>query len=75
MNDYLSCLHPLLCEIMMREVTATGNMPAGNPFRKHVIDQRKQILIYLCCMANQESVRLVADRFNITLRFRHTLHR
>ena len=56
------------CEIVVREVTATGNIPAGNPFGRHVIDQlrqRKQILIYLWCMANQESARVVADRFNI----------
>ena len=54
------------CEFVVREVTATGNIPAGNPFGRHVIDPRKQILIYLWCMANQESVRLVADRFNVT---------
>ena len=54
------------CEIVVREVTATGNIPAGNPFGSHVIDPRKQILIYIWCMANQESVRLVADRFNGT---------
>ena len=30
------------CEIMVREVTATGNIPAGNPFGRHVIDQRNK---------------------------------
>lgn len=54
------------CEVVVGEVTATGNMPAGNPFRRHVIDPRKQILIYLWCMADQESTRLVADRFDVT---------
>ena len=44
---------------------ATGNIPAGNPFGRHVIDPRKQVLIYLWCMANQETTRLVADRFNV----------
>ena len=53
------------CEVVVREVTATGNIPAGNPFGRH-IDPRKQILIYLWCMANQESTRVVADRFNVT---------
>ena len=43
------------------------------PIRKTCYRPKKQILIYFCCMANQESVRLVADRFNIT--FRHTLRR
>ena len=56
------------CEIVVNEVTATGNIPAGNPFGRHAIDPRKQILIYLWYMANQESVRLVADRFNVALR-------
>ena len=38
------------------------------PLETHseVIDPRKQILIYLWCMANQESTRVVADRFNVT---------
>ena len=54
-------------EIVVREVAATGNIPAGNLFGRHVIDPRKQILICLWCMANQESVRLVADRFNVKL--------
>ena len=30
------------CEIMVREVTAMGNTPAGNPFGRHVIDQRNK---------------------------------
>ena len=54
------------CEIVVREVTATGNIPAGNPFGRQVIDPRKQILICLWSMANQERIRLVADRFNVT---------
>ena len=54
------------CEIVVREDTATGNIPVEDPFGRHVIDPRKQILIYLWCMANQESTRLVADRFNVT---------
>ena len=29
------------CEIMVR-VTAMGNIPAGNPFGRHVIDQRNK---------------------------------
>ena len=60
-------MHRATCEIVVREVTATGNIPAGNPFGRHVIDPRKQILIYLWCLVNQESTRLVADRFNVTL--------
>ena len=43
---------------------ATGNIPTGNPFRRQVIDPRKQVLIFLWCMANQETTRLVADQLN-----------
>ena len=53
------------CEIVVREVMATGNISAGNPFGRQVIDPRKQVLIFLWCMANQETTRLVADRFNV----------
>ena len=54
------------CEIVVREDTATGNIPVGDPFGRHVIDSRKQILFYLWCMAKQESTRLVVDRLNVT---------
>ena len=53
-------------EVVVREVMATGNIPAGDPFGRHAIDPRKQVLLFLWCMANQEATRLVPDRFNVT---------
>ena len=43
------------CEIVVKEVIATGNISTGNPFGRQVIDPRKQVLIFLWCMANQET--------------------
>ena len=54
-------------EIVTREIMATGNIPTGNPFGRHAIDPRKQILLFLWCIANQETTRLVADRFNVSI--------
>ena len=44
----------------------TGLLPVGNPFGRQVIDARKQVSIFLWCIANQETTRLIADRFNVT---------
>ena len=60
------CMQRATSEIVTREIMATGNIPIGNPFGRHAIDPRKQILLFLWCMANQETTRLVADRFNVT---------
>lgn len=53
-------------EILVREVVGTGLLPVGNPFGRQVIDARKQVSIFLWCIANQETTRLIADRFNVT---------
>ena len=34
------------CEIVVRDITATGNISAGNPFGRGVVNPRKQSLIY-----------------------------
>ena len=46
-------------EFVTREIMATGNIPTENPFGRHAIDPRKQILLFLWCMANQETTRPV----------------
>ena len=53
-------------EILVREVVSTGVLPVGNPFGRQVIDARKQVSIFLWCIANQETTWLIADRFNVT---------
>ena len=53
-------------EILVREAVGTGVLPIGNVFGRQVIDARKQVSIFLWFIANQESTRLVADRFNVT---------
>lgn len=53
-------------EILVREAVGTGVLPIGNVFGRQVIDVRKQVSIFLWFIANQESMRLVADRFNVT---------
>ena len=53
-------------EILVREVVGTGVLPVGNPFGRQVIDARKQVSIFLWCIANQETTRLIADQFNVT---------
>jgi hypothetical protein len=54
-------------EIVTREIMATGNIPTGNPFGRHAIDPRKQILLFPWCMANQETTRIVADHLAFLL--------
>ena len=61
------------CRMQRATCHGYGKYNCWKPIQKTCYRPKKQILIYLCCMANQESVRLVANRFNIT--FRHTLHR
>ena len=53
-------------EILVREVVGTGVLTFGNPFGGQVIGARKQVSIFLWCIANQETTRLIADRFSIT---------
>ena len=49
-------------EILVREVVGTGVLTVGNPFGRQVIGARKQVSIFLWCIANQETIRLIADR-------------
>lgn len=53
-------------EILARQVMGTGVLPTGNVFGRNVIDARKQVSIFLWCIANQETTRLVANRFDVT---------
>ena len=53
-------------EILVREVVGTGVLTFGNPFGGQGIGARKQVSIFLWCIANQETTRLVADRFSVT---------
>ena len=48
-----------------------GHIPMSNREREY-ITPKKQVLTFVWMMANQESSRSVADRFNITL---SSLHR
>ena len=52
-------------EILVREVVGTGVLTFGNPFGRQVIGARKQVSIFLWCSANQETTRLIADRFSV----------
>ena len=54
------------CEILSREIMQTGRIPTENPSGRPVIDPEKQILVFLWRIANQEPVRAVADRFDLT---------
>ena len=38
-------------------------LPVGNPFGRQVMGVRKQVSIFLWCIANEEKTRLIADRF------------
>ena len=60
------CMKRTTFEILVREVVGTGVLPVGNPFGRQVIDARKQVSIFLWCIANRETTRLFADRFNVT---------
>ena len=53
-------------EILVREVVGTRVFPVGNPFGRQVINARKQVSIFLWCIANQETTRQITDRFNVT---------
>lgn len=48
------------------EVVNTGRIPLSNRGTER-IPPEKQVLIFVWTMTNQEVLRLVADRFNITL--------
>jgi len=52
-------------KILVRQVLGTGVLPNGNVFARKVI-ARKQVSIFLWCITNQETTRLVADRFDVT---------
>jgi len=56
------------CELLTREILASGVINVGNAFGRAPIPPEKQILVYLWMMANgSETTRQVADRFNITM--------
>ena len=42
------------CEALVREIVAIGNIPIGNHFGRKSIDPKKQVMILLSCMTNQE---------------------
>ncbi|KAL9978418.1 hypothetical protein ACROYT_G015931 [Oculina patagonica] len=55
------------CELLVREIVRTGDIPLGNPSGREVIAPQKQVLVFLWRIANQEPARAVADRFDITV--------
>lgn len=56
------------CELLTREILASSIINVGNTFGRALIPPEKQVLLYLWMMANgSETVRQVADRFNITV--------
>lgn len=56
------------CELLTREIVATGVINVGNQFGRAPIPAEKQVLAYLWIMANgNETTRQVADRFDITM--------
>ena len=57
-------------EKLCREVAATGTIPEGNRYGRPPIPVQCQVLAFVWFMANSEVMvvmRLVSDRFNITL--------
>ena len=56
------------CELLTREILVSGFINVGNTFGRAPIPPEKQVLVYLWMMANgSETMRQVADRFNITM--------
>ena len=55
------------CELFTRAVMPTGMIPLGNGSGRAAIPPSKQVSVFLWSMANQEPVRAVADRFDITM--------
>ena len=56
------------CELLAREILASGVINVRNAFGRAPIPPEKQILVYLWMMTNgSETTRQVADRFNITM--------
>ena len=67
------------CQLLVREIIQTGNIPLGNPSGREVIAPEKQVLLFLWRIANQEPARAVADRFGVTVSsvnrvFRRVVH-
>jgi len=63
-------------QLLSNEIMQTGRIPLGNPSGRPPVPPEKQILTFMWIMANQEPVRAVADRFNITVSSVHrTLRR
>ena len=63
--DEFQSLFRTTFEILVREVVGTGVLTFGNPFGRQVIGARKQVSIFLWCIANQETTRLIADRLSV----------
>ena len=56
------------CELLTREILASGVINVGNAFGRSPFPPEKQVSVYLWMMANgSETMRQVADRFNITM--------
>ena len=49
----------------------TGRFPQANPFGRPPVPPEKQILLVLWAIANQETHRSVADRFDVTMSRAH----
>ena len=60
------CMKRATFEILVRQMMGMVVLPTGNIFGRKVIDAKKQVSIFLWCIANQETTRLVSDRFDVT---------
>ncbi|XP_015749460.1 PREDICTED: uncharacterized protein LOC107329251 [Acropora digitifera] len=54
-------------ELLVHMIGPSEHIPKGNSFGRPVLDPRKQIAMSLWMMANQETHRQIADRFDSSL--------
>ena len=54
-------------EIVCREMVNTGRIPLRNVRGRQPIPPEKQVLLFVWCVANQDCIGLVADRFDVTM--------
>ena len=54
-------------ELLVHMIGPSEHIPKGNSFGRPAVDPRKQIAMSLWMMANQETHRQIADRFDVSL--------
>ncbi|XP_044179177.1 uncharacterized protein LOC122960778 [Acropora millepora] len=65
-NDYFEVTRRTF-ELLVHMIGPSEHIPKGNSFGRPVLDPRKQIAMSLWMMANQETHRQIADRFDSSL--------